>query len=48
MPEQREKLDGLYECILWHVVQPLVRLSGGIPISLSARRLVSGISFPDR
>ncbi len=48
MPEQREKLDGLYECILCACVQPLVRLSGGIPISLSARQVVSGISFPDR
>ncbi len=31
MPEQREKLDGLLNVFSAHVVQPLVRLSGGIP-----------------
>ncbi len=38
MPEQRENSTGCMNVFSAHVVQPLVRLSGGIPISLSARQ----------
>lgn len=38
MPDQRENSTGCMNVFSAHVVQPLVRLSGGIPISLSARQ----------
>lgn len=38
MPEQRENSTGCMNVFSAHVVQPLVRLSGGIPISLSVRQ----------
>ncbi len=37
-PEEREELDGLYECILWPVVPRAAPHFGGIPISLLARQ----------